>query len=55
MMLKASNSMHALGKIGEVGDISRACSFLLNPDNSWITGQVIKIDGGFSLKTKPKT
>ena len=55
MMLKASNSMHALGKIGEFGDISRACSFLLNPDNSWITGQVIKIDGGFSLKTKPKT
>lgn len=52
MMLNASNKMHALGRIGNVGDISRACSFLLNPDNSWITGQVIKIEGGFSLKSK---
>ncbi len=55
MMLKASCSMHSLGRIGEVGDISRACSFLLNPDNDWITGQVIKIEGGFSLKAKART
>ena len=52
MMLQASNKMHALGKIGNVGDIARACSFLLNPENDWITGQVIKIEGGFSLKSK---
>lgn len=54
MMLNASNKMHALGKIGNIGDISRACSFLLNPENDWITGQVIKIEGGFSLKSKVK-
>ena len=54
MMLSASNKMHALGRIGNVGDVARACSFLLNPDNSWITGQIIKVEGGFSLKSKVK-
>lgn len=54
MMLKASNYMHSLGRIGNVGDISRACSFLLNPDNSWITGQIIKVEGGFSLKSRTR-
>ena len=52
MMLKISNSMHALGRIGNIGDVSRACMFLLNPDNDWITGQVIRIEGGFLLKAK---
>lgn len=52
MMLQASNKMHALGKIGSAGDIGRACSFLLNPENNFITGQVIKVEGGFSLKSK---
>jgi NAD(P)-dependent dehydrogenase (short-subunit alcohol dehydrogenase family) len=54
MMLKASQSMHPLGRIGEKEDISLACEFLLNPENSWITGQIIKLDGGFSLKAKAK-
>lgn len=53
-MLQISSKMHILGKIGNVGDISRACSFLLNPENDWITGQIIKIEGGFSLKSKAK-
>ncbi len=53
-MLKASQAMHALGRIGKVEDIARACSFLLNPDNSWITGQIITVDGGFLLKNKVK-
>ncbi len=51
-MLKASEAMHALNRIGKAEDIARACSFLLNPDNSWITGQIITVDGGFSLKNK---
>lgn len=53
-MLKASEAMHALNRIGKAEDIARACSFLLNPDNSWITGQIITVDGGFSLKNKVK-
>ena len=52
MSLKASIKMHALGRIGNANDISQACLFLLNPQNNWITGQVIKVEGGFSLKAK---
>ena len=43
-----SESMHALGRLGRPEDIARAIVFLLDPDNSWITGQVLAVDGGLS-------
>lgn len=52
-MYQASKSMHALGRIGKPEEIARAILFLLNPQNSWITGQVITIDGGLS-RVRPK-
>ena len=42
----ASLAMHALGRLGEPEDIASAIAFLLDPANSWITGQVIGVDGG---------
>jgi NAD(P)-dependent dehydrogenase (short-subunit alcohol dehydrogenase family) len=45
---KFSENMHALGRIGHVQDIANAAIFLLNPQNSWITGQVLAVDGGLS-------
>ena len=51
--LAYSLAMHPLKRIGHPDDIARAVTFLLNPDNSWITGQVLSVDGGLSsLKTK---
>jgi NAD(P)-dependent dehydrogenase (short-subunit alcohol dehydrogenase family) len=51
--LAYSLTMHPLKRVGQPDDIARAITFLLNPDNSWITGQVLSIDGGLSkLKTK---
>ncbi len=44
--LKGSIAMHALGRVGEAGDVASAIEFLLNPTNHWITGQVIGVDGG---------
>lgn len=44
--LKASQAMHALGRIGKPGDVAAGLAFLLHPDNSFITGQVFGIDGG---------
>lgn len=46
--LKASIAMHPLGRIGETDDVASAATWLLNPDNNWITGQIIRVDGGLS-------
>ncbi len=46
MSLKASTAMHALGRIGEPGDVSSAIDWLLGSEQSWVTGQVLGIDGG---------
>jgi 3-oxoacyl-[acyl-carrier protein] reductase len=45
---KASESMHALGRIGTPSDIASAIYFFLDPANAWITGQVLAVDGGLS-------
>jgi NAD(P)-dependent dehydrogenase (short-subunit alcohol dehydrogenase family) len=46
--LKASTAMHPLGRIGEPGDVAAAIVWLLDPATSWVTGQVIGVDGGLS-------
>ena len=46
--LKASEKMHALGRIGKPKDISNMIQFLINPHNDWITGQNFVVDGGLS-------
>jgi len=45
---KASIAMHPLGRLGEPADIARMILTLLDPENSWITGQVFGVDGGLS-------
>jgi len=47
-MAKASAGMHALGRIGVPDDIASAIEWLLDPAQSWVTGQVIGVDGGLS-------
>ncbi len=52
-MASAIAGMHALQRLGEPDDIAAAAAFLLSADASWITGQVIGVDGGRStLRTK---
>jgi len=42
----ASTAMHALGRLGRPEDVASAIEWLLDPGNSWVTGQVIGVDGG---------
>ena len=52
---KASEAMHPLGRIGQIQDVVNAISFFLDPENNWITGQVLAVDGGLSsLKPRVK-
>lgn len=41
-----SSQMHALGRLGEPADIAKAIAWLLDPENNWITGQILGVDGG---------
>lgn len=46
-------SMHALPRLGEADDSAALAAFLLSEEASWMTGQVIGVDGGrSSLRTK---
>jgi NAD(P)-dependent dehydrogenase (short-subunit alcohol dehydrogenase family) len=47
-MAKASAGMHALGRIGAPHEIASAIDWLLDSEQSWVTGQVIGVDGGLS-------
>ena len=40
--------MHPLKRIGEGSDAASLSKFLLSTDSSWITGQIIGVDGGRS-------
>ena len=46
--LQASSAMHPLGRIGEPEEVAEAIAFLLDDRQSWITGQVLGVDGGLA-------
>lgn len=43
-----SLALHPLGRLGEAQDITEAILFLSSDNASWITGQVLGVDGGLS-------
>lgn len=43
---EASRRMHALGRLGEPEDVASLVAWLMDPNNSWVTGQTIGVDGG---------
>ena len=46
---KAANALrHPLKKIGTASDIANMAAFLLSENASWITGQIMHVDGGMS-------
>jgi NAD(P)-dependent dehydrogenase (short-subunit alcohol dehydrogenase family) len=50
-----STALHPLGRLGTPSDIAPLAALLLSEQGSWITGQVIGVDGGLAtLKSPPK-
>ena len=43
---QASIAMHALARLGEPEDVASALAWLVAPENAWVTGQVLGVDGG---------
>lgn len=46
VVAKTSAALHPLGRIGEGSEVASAIAWLLDAEQSWVTGQVIGIDGG---------
>ncbi|MGV3771110.1 MAG: SDR family oxidoreductase, partial [Sphingobium phenoxybenzoativorans] len=40
----------AVKRIGRVEDMADACVFLLSDQSSWISGQILAVDGGFIMR-----
>lgn len=47
---KIDHEQHWSGRVGDGSDIARACLFLCNPENSFITAECLTIDGGMTRK-----
>ena len=45
---EAMGRRHPLGRVGTVEDIATAATYLLTDASSWMTGQILGLDGGLS-------
>lgn len=45
---EASKNMHPLKRFGSPTDIAEATAFLISDQSSWISGQILGVDGGLS-------
>ena len=46
LSLKASTSIHPIGRIGKPEDVIGAIEYLASDESKWVTGAIIPIDGG---------
>ncbi|WP_270181696.1 SDR family NAD(P)-dependent oxidoreductase [Alkalihalobacillus sp. CinArs1] len=44
------HAQHPSGRVGKPSDVGRACLYLSHPDNDFITGENLVIDGGMTRK-----
>jgi NAD(P)-dependent dehydrogenase (short-subunit alcohol dehydrogenase family) len=45
--------LYPLGRVGEPEDVAAALAFLCSNDAAWITGHVLPVDGGLSVRRIP--
>jgi hypothetical protein len=49
-LTEADHDQHPSGRVGRPEDIAQACLFLCDPENNFVNGQNIVIDGGMTKK-----
>jgi NAD(P)-dependent dehydrogenase (short-subunit alcohol dehydrogenase family) len=47
-MIEGMLARQGIKRVGEAEDIAAAALFLTSPAASWVTGQTLAVDGGFS-------
>ena len=47
---EADHAQHFAGRVGHPGDIAKACLYLTDPDNDFVTGINLVVDGGMTRK-----
>jgi NAD(P)-dependent dehydrogenase (short-subunit alcohol dehydrogenase family) len=52
-VLESYHENMPVSRVGTVDDIAAVVSFLAGPESTWITGQMIGIDGGHQLRRGP--
>ena len=50
LLTEQDHTQHPSGRVGKPEDLARACLFLCQPENDFINGQNIVIDGGMTKK-----
>ncbi|MEV7046052.1 SDR family oxidoreductase [Amycolatopsis sp. NPDC051061] len=41
---------YPMGRIGRPADVAAAALYLASPENSWVTGTILTVDGGFTVR-----
>lgn len=49
-LTERDHAQHPAGRVGKPGDIARACFYLTDPDNTFVTGSNLVVDGGMTRK-----
>lgn len=49
-LIKGWNDLHALGRFGQAAEVGALIAFLASEEASFMTGAVIPVDGGLSIK-----
>lgn len=49
-LTERDHTQHPAGRVGKPEDIARACFYLTDPDNTFVTGSHLVVDGGMTRK-----